>query len=101
MARAPIIISNGGIIDRLKQFMYSTTPPKSLDEVFDYLFEMDNTAASWIINQDKPGDPIIYWHLKKEEELNDRYRGRYADGRNHKMGAKISKKDKKPKSKKE
>ena len=63
---------------------------------------MNNTTVSWIINDDNEDnnqkDPLMYWHLKDEDDLNNKYRSRYKEehqnhtiGKNHKIGNKVHK----------
>ncbi len=64
MARPPIIISNGGVLDKL------TGKP-----LMDAIRELNNSGratASWI-DCDYNNIPMIIWHLKEEDEdaLND------------------------------
>jgi len=62
MARPPIIISNGGVRDKL------TIPGKSLLECIKDLNLNHATKASWIDSNDLNHVPLILWHLKNEKE---------------------------------
>ena len=59
MARPPIIISNGGVLDELSG--------KPLMDAIRDLNNSNKATASWI-NCDHNNIPMIIWHLKNEDD---------------------------------
>ncbi len=61
MARPPIIISNGGLLEKLAK-----GKPEQ-EKLKKAILALDKSTARWIIRKDNK-KPLILWHLAGEED---------------------------------
>ena len=75
MARPPVIVSNGGvlgqILDQIHWKLFKDKMEKLNNNAIHKKPNGPTPTASWIISDDDEA-PMIYWHLKFNEEGDDR-----------------------------
>lgn len=85
MARAPIIISNGGILGELAK---NSTDPEAEAKIKDNVERLitENMTELLIIIKGKKNDPCTYWRLRTEDVYNKKFEAEIAEEDSEKKG---------------